>query len=203
MRESRKARELARTRKDILEAAARAFVQGGFRAATMQEIAKEAGFTAASLYSYFSSKEEILAELRQLLIQEMRASFETPCPDELSFRQKLELLFRRQAEVATERFELVALLHAGIHAGELPMEEDIYCQREELFANFIRTHATKADIGEHTPEDVAIAVSGISLAFFSRWIRDPQADWLQAKFFVLLDLLFSGLRPRNGEEAPT
>jgi len=45
----RRAREIARTRQDILEAAARAFARNGYQAVTMQEIAREAGYTAASL----------------------------------------------------------------------------------------------------------------------------------------------------------
>jgi len=43
----RREREIARTREDIVEAASRAFVQIGVRDATMQDIAAEAGYTAA------------------------------------------------------------------------------------------------------------------------------------------------------------
>lgn len=201
MKESRRAREVARTRADILEAAARAFVRSGFKAVTMQEIAKEAGYTAASLYGYFESKEEILAELRNLVLQELQASFESSFPEGLSFRQKLDLLFRRQVEIAKQRFEVMAMLHAGTLAGEIQAgNPDIQCQREVLYVDFIRSHATEEDLGGHAPEDIALAISGIGMAFFARWVRDPQPGWLESKLPFVLDLLFEGMASGKKEE---
>jgi AcrR family transcriptional regulator len=55
----RQQRNIARIREDIVEAAARAFSRHGHRRVTMQDIAREAGYTAASLYTYFRSKKEI------------------------------------------------------------------------------------------------------------------------------------------------
>jgi AcrR family transcriptional regulator len=47
----------------ILEAAERAFVRHGFRAATMQHVADELGMSAGNLYRYFPSKEAIVEGL--------------------------------------------------------------------------------------------------------------------------------------------
>ena len=51
--------EVARTREDILLAAARALGRRGFGSVSMQDIAAEVGFTAPALYAYFPGKEEI------------------------------------------------------------------------------------------------------------------------------------------------
>jgi AcrR family transcriptional regulator len=74
----RREREIARTREDIVEAANRAFVEVGVHDATMQDIAREAGYTAASLYTYFRSKQEIVEAVMDQLTTEFLQVFEQP-----------------------------------------------------------------------------------------------------------------------------
>jgi hypothetical protein len=64
MRPTRRERAAEHTREDILVAAARVFARKGYAAAGVQEIAAEAGFAAASLYSYFKGKRAIWDALR-------------------------------------------------------------------------------------------------------------------------------------------
>jgi TetR/AcrR family transcriptional regulator, repressor for uid operon len=45
---------------EILEAAERVFIRKGFVAATMQEVATEAGISAGNIYRYFTSKEDLI-----------------------------------------------------------------------------------------------------------------------------------------------
>jgi len=47
-------------REHIAAAAERAFVRHGFHAATMQQVAEEAGMSAGNLYRYFASKEALV-----------------------------------------------------------------------------------------------------------------------------------------------
>lgn len=105
----RRAREIARTRQDIVEAAARVFAEHGYHDATMQAIAREAGFTAASLYTYFKGKDELydalLAEMRRAMI----ASFDEPVPSGLTFAQRLELLIQRQIALVVARRDVLRL----------------------------------------------------------------------------------------------
>jgi len=55
----RKEREKEKRRKDILDAAERVFFRQGVEKATMDDVAQEAELSKATLYLYFSSKEEI------------------------------------------------------------------------------------------------------------------------------------------------
>lgn len=195
MARARRAREIERTRQDILEAAARAFVQGGFKAATMQDIAKEAGYTAASLYSYFSSKEEILTGLRELVMEELAETFDSPFPDGLSLRQKLDLLLRRQVDFAQRRKELFAILHLGSQMGEGRCSEEplgLFERRVGLLVDFLEANATPEELGGRTAREVSLVMAGLSFVFFYEWMR-PGGDVGMDPIPRLLDLLFHGI----------
>ncbi|AKU92341.1 TetR/AcrR family transcriptional regulator [Vulgatibacter incomptus] len=192
----RRAREIARTRQDILEAAARAFVHSGLKAATMQDIAKEAGYTAASLYGYFSSKEEILKGLHQLIAEEVTGVFDTPIPGGLTFRQKLELLLQRQLEVAMRRRDLIALFHvSGPFAdGRCPGDEmSTFERRVELFANFIRQHAAPAELHGRDPRDAALSIAGVTFIFYLDMMKTGETTRFEDRLPRVLDLVLYGV----------
>jgi AcrR family transcriptional regulator len=99
------------TRQDILAAAARVFAASGFHAATMQAIAREAGFTAASLYTYFPSKDDLYEALVEDLSRGFLATFDGHAPAGLTFAQRLELLFQRQLEFVASRRPTLRLMY--------------------------------------------------------------------------------------------
>jgi AcrR family transcriptional regulator len=53
----------ARTRQQLLDAAAQIFARKGYAGASVEEIAESAGFSTGALYSNFASKEELFLEL--------------------------------------------------------------------------------------------------------------------------------------------
>ncbi len=60
---ARRERERAETRRKILEAARRMFVQHGYEATTMRAIAAKIGYTPTAIYHHFRDKEALLTEL--------------------------------------------------------------------------------------------------------------------------------------------
>jgi AcrR family transcriptional regulator len=111
MRPTRRERAAEHTREDILVAAARVFARKGYAAAGVQEIAAEAGFAAASLYSYFKGKRAIWDALRDKIIAEFEALMEKPLPAGLSLEQRLELVLSEQLGWAEgRRDEFVAVM---------------------------------------------------------------------------------------------
>lgn len=58
-------RQAEQRRADLLESASRLFVEKGYEATTMNEIAADAGFAKGTLYHYFSNKAELLQSIRE------------------------------------------------------------------------------------------------------------------------------------------
>jgi AcrR family transcriptional regulator len=75
-----RSRRRAQTRARLLEAAARVYARRGFDAATLDEVADEAGFTKGAVYDHFGSKENLLFALLDehlsAQIAEQRALFD-------------------------------------------------------------------------------------------------------------------------------
>src|SRR5208282_820225 len=69
-------RQADHARRDhIATAAERAFVRHGFHAATMQQVAEEAGMSAGNLYRYFPSKEALVEGICLLDQRDRGAAF--------------------------------------------------------------------------------------------------------------------------------
>lgn len=81
-------RELTRAR--LVESAERVFVRAGFDAASVEQIAEEAGFSRGAFYSNFKSKDELFLELLD------KKRVET--------QEALDAIFREKRE-AGERFQ--------------------------------------------------------------------------------------------------
>jgi AcrR family transcriptional regulator len=96
----------------ILSAAERAFVREGFHAASMQDVAAEAGMSPGNLYRYFPSKEAIVAGLcardQQELAENVRML--VACGDPLG---GIEMMLRRHlVEEPRERFRMIVEIWA-------------------------------------------------------------------------------------------
>src|SRR5215471_6062343 len=90
----RRALAIARTREDILMAAASVVARSRTHAVSLQDIAAEVGFTAPALYAYFDSKEAIFAELLRLLGRELAGTFTPEPAPGGSFRERVGALVR-------------------------------------------------------------------------------------------------------------
>jgi len=79
-----------KTRALILEAAREQFVQFGFSQTTVEDIASSLGISKATLYKYFSSKEQLLREIVFGLLRSIEAGVNSVIQDERKdFPQKL------------------------------------------------------------------------------------------------------------------
>lgn len=104
------------TRREILDAAARAFAQRGFHGASVEAIAAEAGLSTGAVYSNFKSKEDLFLTLYEERLatraQELRAAAERagdPGAAISSAAQEVTRMFRANPEWLLLYFEFALL----------------------------------------------------------------------------------------------
>ncbi len=95
---SRREREKAAHRREIMEAAVRVFARRGFAAATLDEIAQEAEFSKGAIYLYFANKEDLLSTILVDLIQNtIMGGIKNILTGERSLREELTTLMHETA----------------------------------------------------------------------------------------------------------
>jgi AcrR family transcriptional regulator len=185
---TRRAREIARTREDIVEAASRVFAEAGYHEATMQAIAREAGFTAASLYTYFRSKEQIYEALDEDIKATILATFDEPMPAGLTLPQRLELLLQRQlALIARRRDALrVALQFSPSKRREHEGHEEFIARLEVFFRD------APGDF-RCPPGDAARLFFGLVRAMLEPWILGAEPPGVGRESARLVDFFLNGV----------
>jgi len=112
----------AERRELLMSVAKTIFADRGFQSTTMDDIAKEAGFTKPILYQYFSSKtdlyRQIVVELAEKLLESLKLAVrkaETP-------RQKIEVAFRVYFDMVVSENAAFRILFIHSHEGETAKE---------------------------------------------------------------------------------
>lgn len=181
----------APTRTILVAAAARAFATHGYRAATIQMIAQEAGFTPPTVYAHFGSKlglfEALVEELREDLFSVLGRSM----PAGLSLGQSLELRVRDVLELAERRRDIFHLFI--VRPFDLP---DLGASNEEhtlLAAHWEHVFAQHAaELGDRTPRECALVMEGVMYAWVKRWVASDE-ERISSETRRLVDLMLNGL----------
>lgn len=106
------------TRLRILSAALKLFHDRGFEAATMRDIAEEAGVATGAAYYYFQSKDAIIMEFYRRSSAEMQPKIEAALDNATGLEQRLHELIRvKWSHFAPHRGVLRALLRNGADPG--------------------------------------------------------------------------------------
>ena len=106
-----KKRDSAETREKILRTAELVFAERGFDGARVDDIAKRAGVNKALIYYYFESKDEILNELFETLMEDggqVQSESLTSIPD-LSQKDMYRQFFEKSLEFALKHRSLIKI----------------------------------------------------------------------------------------------
>lgn len=114
----------------ILEAAARVFNLNG-RAATVEDIAQEAGYSPSALYKHFSNKDDIFRTLWKTVSERMLELYQTEPLVDLVFMERVKWTLYRIAQFAEDERELLLAGFANTPSG------GSYCQVDrEVLENY-------------------------------------------------------------------
>lgn len=196
---SQRKRPAVRVNDELLHAAARAFARRGFDAATMQDIAREAGCAVATLYAHFHGKRDIIDALVGRLGEGVLGAFDEPAPAGLSFAQRLELVLYRQLAFGECWQDALMFVFAnkptttgGRRSGgtlRLP-RSDVFTDR---LTEWIRANAQAEELGGRSPEDVAYILKGILQGVFHQWLRSGSKERLADRAPAIVQVLLHGV----------
>jgi AcrR family transcriptional regulator len=203
-RGERRQRTMAHARLDILEAATRAFARAGLHGTTMQDIAREAGYTAASLYTYFKSKQEIVDAMSNHLTDEYMQVFTQPLPGGLTFRQRFELVLRRHLELVEKRRTTFITFFGEESKGELcgpaghgEAFHTNFERRISSLADWLQRNAKPADLGGKDPLIVARLLFGMAFGLLHEWQGNPQPGSFVDYAPIITDFFFHGVSHKS------
>jgi TetR/AcrR family transcriptional repressor of uid operon len=177
----------------ILDAAERVFARAGFHAATMQDVAAEAGMSPGNLYRYFSSKDAIIEGMTERDRSLIAEDFGKLCPQNGSLLDQLEALGRKHLVEQPREKAVIAVqiwAEAARNPGMARMCADIEGTVIEGLAAAIREAKENGELPPRLDEGrFLMAVSMMADGFFCRRAMDPNFDVTAAA-----DTLFAVMR---------
>ncbi|MCM3042869.1 TetR/AcrR family transcriptional regulator [Paenibacillus motobuensis] len=165
-------------RRQIVEAAEKSFALFGYKATTMDHVAKIANVAKGTIYTFFANKEELFDEILRSVIIEMKKITEQEVHDDRPFFENLYqsmdklLEFRREHELLVKLFQEVRdfgtpQAREGLEKIELAILD--YLERQ------IDRAAKHGEIREFDPKVIAFVLVKLYIALTSDWnkIHEP------------------------------
>ncbi|MFD6209351.1 TetR/AcrR family transcriptional regulator [Peribacillus sp. NPDC060253] len=183
-------------KKLILEAATKSFSLFGYKATTMDQVAKIANVGKGTIYTFYKNKEELFKEIVQRLIEEMKYEAEQSLDDQLHFFENLHRAVYRILEFRQEHQLSLKLLQEEREIGT-PAVQDMVNEMEEAIVSYIKEKLKiaidKGYIQPCDPEITAFLMLKMYLALIYDWERNhaPLEKEEIAELFKIY--LFKGL----------
>lgn len=196
---------------EILEAAAQVFMEQGYAATKLEEVARRAGVSKGTLYLYFDSKEALFKEMvRARLVVGVAAAEERFAQHTGTARQALEELIRAwwQSLDKSGMCRLSQLVTSEMHKfPELGKfyHDEVTRRARRLVGAIIERGVARGEF-RAVPYDYGTrGLPGLvlhalqTLSFFTQF--DPTIPSREQVLEGILDLYFNGLLARPGEGA--
>ena len=162
---NRKIVERYQRKKAILDGALKSYSKNGIEGMTMDNIALESDFGKATIYYYFSSKEDIICSLMEMGWQDLWESVEEMVVEDISARKKFVKVLNQMADIVFQNRGLYEFLFTVPRNVNIPEDKASW----KVFQN--RTYATlqsivdegmgQGDFADIKPELFMKAVGGI------------------------------------------
>lgn len=187
-------------RREILRAGAEVFKQRGLRGATLSHVAEAMGADRASLYYYFSSKEELFHEIvgraARINLESAVAihAGDSPAPDKL--RRLMEGLMVSYADFYPVLYVLIQenLTHAAEeHAGWAEEMKQVNREYERVLVAIVAEGQEAGTLRATAPAWVlAYGIIGM-VAWSNRWYTPDQPTSAQAIGSAFADAVLDGV----------
>ena len=200
MKQSRRERNKIQCRSRILKMSRRLFTAKGYENTTIEDIAEAAEVSKATLYNYFSSKENLLLGIAEAALDEIRHLVAVELQDEPDSLEKLRQVLET---LAVDSIRYITLTRRIFYLNMTP-DSELYGTRAELMEildQLVREAQAQGRLrGDLPPEELTDVFLGVFLLTQFGWenIGQYTGEQCRQKVRRTVDQVMAGLRP--GEE---
>jgi TetR/AcrR family acrAB operon transcriptional repressor len=194
--------EAARTRQDILKSALIVFGEKGFSAATLTQIAAEAGVTRGAIYWHFDNKAELYNTLIENYSAYGAAIGEQAIADGGSFVDILRRIFVRQLQAVEEDPDLRAIMEIHLFKTGLDPElQTALLQKIQSGQALLEGISAAMSMGiaagelraDIDPLEMARAFLAFQNGLIYLWLLSPDSFSLRASAESMAEILVGGV----------
>jgi AcrR family transcriptional regulator len=183
-------------RKMIVEAATKSFSMFGYKATTMDQVAKLANVGKGTIYTFFKNKEELFEEIVSSLVKEMISEAESVIQPGQAFIENVHRALYRLLEFRSQHQLMIKLIQEEKEMGTLAVSEMLQHVEEEIIAylkNKMDIAIAKGSIPAANTEITSFLLLKMYIALVSDWEKHHEplsseeiAEWM--KVFLLRGL---------------
>lgn len=191
-----------------MEAAVRLFGERGYENTSISALAKAAGIGKGTVYSYFSSKNEILLAFCEEELACMHEAIRQEIDPNISLQEQLLLIFMTEFRYVTGNKEFGRTLAREMNfPREITLEKSRQIE-EQFIALFIRIFQEAQERGQ-LRNDIELIITcghfyGMYLMALSAWYsgRLHTEDDVRESLELMIEQAMVGLMPREQSEQP-
>ena len=204
---SRREREKALHRQQIMDAAIKVFAEKGFHAATLEEIAQEAEFSKGALYLYFSNKEDLIYSILYNAFNGWSGFFNKILTGKRKFREEITEMFTGIAEEVFKKpdlYHLISAQHATFFNSISEEKRSEFIDKHNQFWNDFETRIKKAienrELRELPVEGIAGLIHGSLDAMVQNHWNCETLEELKRGIKIFMEILFNGIGEKKEAE---
>ena len=201
---SRKEREAAWRKSEIVEAARRLFASKGFEATSLQEIAEASEFSVGALYNFFENKEDIYFAVIEADMGALHAQAERAMSASEEPKAKLEAFVRTHFTHFQERKDIIRRFWQETGGGVWTVKERLWrrlhdseCLPVELLIPVFDEAKAAGEVQDVDSRELATVFHLTSLAYFIMWFRSGQEADLVPKTPTIVKQFLEGFGRRG------
>ena len=161
----------------IVQAATKSFSLFGYKATTMDQVAKLANVGKGTIYTFFKNKEELFEEIISSLVKEMIAEAEAVIVPDLPFTENVHLALSRLLAFRSQHQLMIKLIQEEKEMGTMAVSEMLRHVEDEIIAYLrtkIDTAISKGAIPPGNTEIISFLLLKMYIALVSDWERNHE-----------------------------
>jgi AcrR family transcriptional regulator len=191
---------------EILTAARKTFSKKGFEKVTVDEIAEAAGLSKATVYQYFSSKQEIYLAALSEGVKEMAERTQRQVQAAVEVRAKVEAFIRTRLEFLYENRDFFAVYHAEfgnlIHPASLNQEfRNLFRLQFQTLQSVLEGALQQGELADVSTETLATVIYESTRGLMLRRSLGWTTATVDEQVASLMKILWAGVGQRASTRA--